>query len=89
MGVRSLPTNRVSRSPNFDVKLIPIDKILQKRSFIYCETSKDPMDIGTIVTKTASDFASGHTAQGIADIVDAGLKAILGSSQASKKTENI
>ncbi|KAF5377872.1 hypothetical protein D9615_006689 [Tricholomella constricta] len=46
-------------NPDFDTKLVPIDKVIDKRNFIYCQTTSSPLDIASIITSTASDFANG------------------------------
>jgi hypothetical protein len=76
-------------SSNFDAALIPIDKVVDKRTFIYCEVDKGASDIEKIINDTAGDFASGDAAKGIAKIIQSTLSTLIGQSHASMSEDKV
>ncbi|USP72755.1 hypothetical protein yc1106_00029 [Curvularia clavata] len=66
-----------------DSKLIPIDKVLTKYTFVRAMTSKSE-DIGEPIKKCANSFSRGPLADGIATLATTVITELLGASQGQR-----
>lgn len=73
---------------NYDTKLIEIEKVLLKEDFIYAVTTEKPATVTDTIKTVGSDFATGHTAEGVGKIIDKAFSTILGETKASKQTKD-
>ena len=73
---------------NYDTKLIEIEKVLLKDKFIYAVTTEQSPTVANTIKDVGSDFATGHTADGVGKIIDKAFSTILGETKASKQTKD-
>ncbi|PQE25762.1 tyrosine phosphatase protein [Rutstroemia sp. NJR-2017a BBW] len=76
-------------NPNFEAKLIPIEKILSSDSVIQASIENTPTNIGSVITDSFSAFASGEVVKGITTIINSGLKILLGTYSGNISTRDI
>ncbi|PMD57924.1 uncharacterized protein K444DRAFT_511083, partial [Hyaloscypha bicolor E] len=75
-------------NPNFEAKLIPIEKILSSDSIIQASIENTPTNIGSVINETFSAFANGEVVKGITTLINSGLKILLGSYSGNVSTRD-
>ncbi|KAI0528344.1 hypothetical protein GGR58DRAFT_509588 [Xylaria digitata] len=75
-------------NPNFDAKLIPIEKILSSESVIQANIQNTPTNVGGVIKDAFSAFANGPVVDGIATLINSGLKVLLGSYSGNTSTRD-
>ncbi|KAK0653115.1 hypothetical protein B0T16DRAFT_407458 [Cercophora newfieldiana] len=64
---------------NVDSRILPIDKILYKDSVVRCDVPTTGSNVRDLIKESYSHSATGIVADGIAELVNEGIKGLLGN----------